>query len=290
MKFIYKFIKKNKIIYNLLTIILKYTVYRGLFFRSYQEDKTNILNTKFYYPRNSIVYRKFFKGFDLNYKKKLDVQYNILNTKYNFDNIDCIIDVGSNLGYQSLYYNEKFKKIIICFEPSSLNFFFLKKNLKNFKNITLYNYALGEQKKTLNLSIPIFEKHRPSNLGLFTLRAESQSSLLHEKVKVEKFDNLKTTFKDYKNYYIKIDVEGYEYEVLTGMQNLINKKNCVFKIELNWNYFDVQRLKNIYKFLKSKDYQVFLFDYETKSLNEVTESQLISLLKNETYDVVFARN
>ena len=290
MKFIYKFIKKNKIIYNLLSIILKYTVYRGLFFRSYQEDETNILNTKFYYPRNSIVYRKFFKEFDLNYKKKLDAQYNILNIKYNFDNIDCIIDVGSNFGYQSLYYNKKFKKKIICFEPSSLNFFFIKKNLKNFENITLYNYALGEQKKTLNLSIPVFEKHRPGNLGLFTLRAESQSSFLHEKVKVEKFDNLKTTFEDYKNYYIKIDVEGYEYEVLTGMQNLINKKNCLFKIELNWNYFDIQRLKNIYKFLKSKDYRVFLFDFETKSLNEVTESQLISSLKNETYDVVFARN
>ena len=149
---------------------------------------------------------------------------------------------------------------------------------------------MGEQKKTLNLSIPVFEKHRPGNLGLFTLRAESQSSFLHEKVKVEKFDNLKTTFEDYKNYYIKIDVEGYEYEVLTGMQNLINKKNCLFKIELNWNYFDIQRLKNIYKFLKSKDYRVFLFDFETKSLNEVTESQLISSLKNETYDVVFARN
>ena len=115
-------------------------------------------------------------------------------------------------------------------------------------------------------------------------------SFLHEKVKVEKFDNLKTTFEDYKNYYIKIDVEGYEYEVLTGMQNLINKKNCLFKIELNWNYFDIQRLKNIYKFLKSKDYRVFLFDFETKSLNEVTESQLISSLKNETDDVVFARN
>ena len=105
MKYLFKFIKKHKFIYNFLTIILKFTIYRKLFFKSFQEKEIFILNTKFFYPKNSAVYSKFFKDFNLDYKKKLDFQYSILNDKYNFNNIDCIIDVGSNFGYQSLYYN-----------------------------------------------------------------------------------------------------------------------------------------------------------------------------------------
>lgn len=290
MKYLFKFIKKHKFIYKFLTIILKFTIYRKLFFKPFQEKEIFILNTKFFYPKNSAVYSKFFKDFDLDYKKKLDFQYSILNDKYNFNNIDCIIDVGSNFGYQSLYYNNKYNKKIICFEPSSLNFHFLKKNLKNFENIILYNLALGDKKTNLKLSIPTFEKHRPSNLGLFTLREEIQSDFLSEYAKVEKFDNLDSNLNNYEKYYIKIDVEGFEYEVLMGMQNLINKKFCLLKIELNWNYFSIKRLNNIYNFFSSRNYHAYLFDNEKKNLIKVTRDELISKLETNTYDVVFGKN
>ena len=290
MKSIFKFIKKHKLIYDFLTIILKFTLHRKLFFKSFQEKETFILNTNFFYPKNSIVYSNFFKYFDEKYKKKLEFQYDILNDKYNFNNIECIIDVGSNLGYQSLFYNNNFKRKIICFEPSSLNFYFLKKNLNNFKNITLFKFALGDKNTTLDLSIPSFEKHRPSNLGLFTLREETQSNFFSEKAKVVKFDDLDVKLINYKSYYIKIDVEGFEYEVLVGMQNLISKKSCILKIELNWNYFNINRLNNIYNFFRSRNYFAYLFDTKKKILTNVTLDELVSKLEKNTYDVVFAKN
>ena len=142
----------------------------------------------------------------------------------------------------------------------------------------------------MKLSIPTFEKHRPSNLGLFTLREEIQSDFLSEYAKVEKFDNLDSNLNNYEKYYIKIDVEGFEYEVLMGMQNLINKKFCLLKIELNWNYFSIKRLNNIYNFFSSRNYHAYLFDNEKKNLIKVTRDELISKLETNTYDVVFAKN
>ena len=75
-----------------------------------------------------------------------------------------------------------------------------------------------------------------------------------------------------------------------GMQNLINKKFCLLKIELNWNYFSIKRLNNIYNFFSSRNYHAYLFDNEKKNLIKVTRDELISKLETNTYDVVFAKN
>ena len=57
------------------------------------------------------------------------------------------IDIGANIGYWTFSRNHLLNDNIkfYCFEPSSLNFKFLHKNLNRYKNIEIVNCALGNK-------------------------------------------------------------------------------------------------------------------------------------------------
>ena len=119
---------------------------------------------------------------------KIFNEYNILKKNF-FDikNIDCVLDVGANIGYQALFY-------------------------KNFFN-----------SNTEIISVPKHESHRLTNLGIASI-AKGKTNHLKEEVQVKKFDDLDVLKSEYKSIFIKIDVEGYEKQVLIGMNNFFKKK------------------------------------------------------------------
>ena len=49
---------------------------------------------------------------------------------------------------------------------------------------------------------------------------------------------------------LKIDVEGYEYNVLKGLEGTLNNNNCFIQIEI-WD----KNLKNVLSFLENLNYQ-----------------------------------
>lgn len=135
------------------------------------------------------------------------------------------IDVGANKGN---YTKNIIKKIpdIECylFEPSKVNFSFLKKSFKNKSGLNIYNLALSNKN-----GMAILYSNKPgSELSSLTKRRLDHFNInmnYEEEVKLIRLDNFWED-KDKIIDYLKIDAEGHEYNILEGLGDLI------FKIKL----------------------------------------------------------
>jgi FkbM family methyltransferase len=142
------------------------------------------------------------------------------------------IDIGANIGQTSLNLSKKLGTIphtILAFEPFPSTFNKLETNisLNSFLSIKILNVALGNEKKTIEM-----EMSCPTNSGGYKItpkNSQIKDDLVH--VFQEKLD-------DYYNpnapiQFIKIDVEGYEMEVLKGAEQTIKKYTPIMVVELN---------------------------------------------------------
>jgi len=95
-----------------------------------------LYNKEFFYPKYSIFYKEYFKNFEA--KTTLNTEYNLIAKEFFEKEIECILDVGANIGYQSSFYNKFFgnKIKIHSFEPHPISYYFLEKNLSSFDNIS----------------------------------------------------------------------------------------------------------------------------------------------------------
>lgn len=82
------------------------------------------------------------------------------------------------------------------------------------------------------------------------------------------YDNLNL---DIDPKFIKIDVEGYEENVIFGLKKTIKKKKPILLIEYNQRNF-----KTIYKFL-NKDYNIYSYLLEKKKLYKVSNNDINKL-------------
>ena len=80
--------------------------------------------------------------------------------KYDF------VDIGANIGIMSkcLLNNRIRLSNTYCVEPNQENYFCLKNNLKDYKNIKYFNFALSTKKEDKKLFI---DKNNMGNLSLF---------------------------------------------------------------------------------------------------------------------------
>lgn len=136
---------------------------------------------------------------------------------------DLIFDIGANIGSKSIIFS-KLARRVVSFEPSIKLFDFLQKKFED-SNVLVYNYALGEQVSTSNLYIvENNEAYNSLNKKHIEITATSRkiatlNSVKHQQVKVEIVEHFITEFGLPK--YIKIDVEGYEYEVIKGLESIV---------------------------------------------------------------------
>jgi FkbM family methyltransferase len=163
--------------------------------------------------RNPVTYKKSVEEKNI-YKKLL--------SGVDYKN-ELIFDVGANKGDKSAIFLALTKKVI-AFEPSEKWFAFLMKRFRN-QNIELFNFALGGAESFLEYYEiennegynSLSKKHIETTVtarGISTL-----SSVKSKKIKVEIIENFITRFG--KPIYIKIDVEGYEYEVIKGLKSAV---------------------------------------------------------------------
>ena len=188
---------------------------------------------------------------------------------------DLIFDVGANIGSKSKIFS-KLAKNIIAFEPSPKLFSFLQTKFRN-TNVKVYNYALGTNVSKSFLYIveeneaynSLKKKHiitTVSSRGIATL-----DSVKKEKIKIEKLENFITKFGIPK--YIKIDVEGYEYEVLKGMETVVP----LLSFEVNLPEFLNESLKAI-AYLQNISSNKYLFNFSS-STNSFLENEFLSAEK-----------
>jgi FkbM family methyltransferase len=142
------------------------------------------------------------------------------------------IDIGANIGQTSMNLSKKLGKIahkIYAFEPIPSTYEKLKYNilLNNFSSIEIFNIALGNEEDIMKM-----EMSCPTNSGGFKMTPKN-SIIENEWVQVlqKKLDDFYKL--DNPIQFIKIDVEGYEIEVLKGAEQIIKKYTPVMVIELN---------------------------------------------------------
>lgn len=136
------------------------------------------------------------------------------------------IDVGAHYGTTSFHLSNNFKNVE-AFEIDPLIRECLEKNVNNFykKNVNVYPYGCGKETKFINLL-----RNKDSH---FT-KIDTNTIILTEKnsdSKIVPLDNFDWQDVDF----IKIDVEGFENEVIKGSLKLIERCKPIIMYEKNRN-------------------------------------------------------
>lgn len=153
------------------------------------------------------------------------------------------IDVGTHIGrYSIILAKRKWK--VISIEPSNENFEQLERNIKlnNLQDkIETVNVACSDKNEKKNLYFV------PQNEGLTSL--EKKEGARSELVQVKKLDDITKNIKLNPNSLgvIKIDVEGFELNVLKGALDILKKGSPLLIIEIT----DEEDEKKIKKFLNN---------------------------------------
>ncbi|MNU81214.1 2-O-methyltransferase NoeI [compost metagenome] len=144
-------------------------------------------------------------------------------------NPDVILDIGANIGEISLRFAQTYPQASIhSFEPFPDTFHSLKQNvsLNSFPNIELHPVGLGSEQGNV-----FFEERSVGNPGMNRVTSDPERS--SKEVTITTLDSFAEKLGNRRVSLIKIDVEGYELEVLKGASSLIQQHRPVFFIELD---------------------------------------------------------
>ena len=159
-----------------------------------------------------------------------------------------IYDIGANIGIHSLILAREHPDCQIhAFEPETLNFWKLLRNieLNKLPNITPHLIAAGAKREVRFLSLQGYL----SGLGQHSLQKTVSS--LTTPIEVWDLDSYTRQKNIARPDLVKIDVEGFELQVLKGMNHIIKAKRPAFIIEVHEALTDRSKVES---FLKKHHY------------------------------------
>tara|TARA_B100001109_G_C18783864_1_gene436687 strand:- start:81 stop:905 length:825 start_codon:yes stop_codon:yes gene_type:complete len=192
--------------------------------------------------------------------------------KNNIKKGDIVIEVGANVGAHSLLIAKQIYPtgFVHLFEPAEYAYKKLNKNLDLNPNLKHYTKVY---KTLLSDEVSNFNNVKIRSSWIFNKTKEIEDKMDENlNGKSESLDNLFQNIK--KLDVIKIDVDGFDFKVLKGSENLIKKFKPKIFVELN----DVQlringnSVEDILNFMKKYDYKGILEQkVEVKSYEQVME-------------------
>lgn len=173
-------------------------------------------------------------GFDLIEKSKFRHPSRLLAEALKKFDIDLVLDVGANKGqFVRSLRSMGYKGEVISFEPMPTTFGALKLLSDRDPLLRCYNFGLGGCNGEMELNV-----HRSSDLNSLlpmTNLGESRYNLNSERVKVSirRLDDVLDELGDgwshsaNRNVFLKLDTQGYDLEVLKGLDRHIGKVKMI---------------------------------------------------------------
>lgn len=257
-----KMVKKS--IHHLLRFILRRKLFKGQFRLFMSLFKRNILNGIITITKplsgnfrlnvntgNFIDAAIYFTG---DYEPYLKNQYKQLIKPG-----DYVMDIGANIGFHTLYFAELCgpEGLVFAFEPIQFNYAALSDNLSlnNFNQIRTINAALGNENREMEIHID----PAVTNPGAYNLLTEGDKNTT---ITCLKGDDYLESLALKKINFIKIDVEGYEYEVLKGLKQTILcfRPVIIFEYDRNYQLKMNTDARLIFDFLSELNYNFYCVD------------------------------
>jgi FkbM family methyltransferase len=184
---------------------------------------------------------------------------------------DVCLDIGANIGYYVLQ-EARYAKKVYAIEPVKESVELLQKNIKanNYNNVEVFQLACGDKNSVDYINVS--EKRNWSSM----YSSNGREFVRRDEIKVVTVDEFikgKQT-----PTFIRMDVEGYEYEIVKGMKELLSSGSPL-KIFVEF-HFDILRDKTVElaRLLKDSGFKISVASiephpaiYRNKALVEIVK-------------------
>ena len=257
-------------------------------------------NKKIITKKKSIIWNlDLSEGIDLSIFLFGSFQQEVVNSIYNYifkfkknkDNFFNIIDIGSNIGDKSLSITNKL----------------LNKHISNFKVFSIEPTEYAYKKQIININLNPILKKKISSFQHFVSNKKSKPKKIYSSWSLESKKNfhkthmgvLKDVKKSTKNIslddfikkhkikkqiILKIDVDGFEMNVLKSCIKTLKEKNPIIFMEYAPYSFleNGSSVKEFNSFIKTHNYKIFDLDFN--KLNK------IKIAKGSSTDIILIKN
>ncbi len=193
---------------------------------------------------------------------------------------DVVADIGANIGMTALLFSD-LAQSVYAFEPSPSTFKILQNNLNlnAINNVQAVNVGLGIKKENLTIT---FAKNNRSG-GFVSEKIRPEDGHISEHIKIETLDNFYAS-QHVAPTFLKIDVEGFEQNVVKGGLHFINEYKPTVVMEMNHFCLDVlQRITipDFMDFMRSVFPVLYAIDNDNSSIVNLHEPQQAYFVMHE---------
>lgn len=164
---------------------------------------------------------------------------------------DTVLDIGANIGCTAILFGSRCRRVV-GFEPSPSTYRFLQKNLtaSGLTNVTAHNVGLGKTAGRYELT---FAADNRSG-GFVSDKMQASTGHHVEAIEIAQGDAFLRGAGVKHVDFVKIDVEGFEQDVIEGLADTLAACKPVVTLELNhWclNVFRRTSVPDFFDFLRS---------------------------------------
>lgn len=192
----------------------------------------------------------------ISYKKDYKILTNLTEA---LQGSNCFWDVGANIGLYSVIIAKTYPACkVFSFEPEIESFNRLNENIKlnTLNNITPLNYALGDKEEKVQLTkAPHYSNGNHSILN----PGKIETGSTYQDINVNRGEDIVSKENIMVPGVVKIDVEGFEFNVLQGLGNILLSPECSGIIcEVHFSILEANgkadEPEKIINFLKDRDF------------------------------------
>lgn len=198
----------------------------------------------FYYYSGDTIIGQSLKHYGEYTQNEIDLLNHFINSG------TVVYDIGANIGYHTIGLAQR-SKVVHAFEPNNKNYFLLEHNTFGCTNVVRHNIAVGDEQKVVFVSD--FTPNEHGNFGECMIQEDGVDT--GQETQCYRLDDYVKQHNIPMPQLIKIDVEGYEWQVINGMKDIIeNNLPIIF-----YEHLHGEHLPDIHEYLTQRGYKIYWF-------------------------------